>query len=274
MLESFVTIVLEQMLKNKGFIVLLSILFTLHYQSYGQYKNPKVKDRFLQLDINTLIIKTQDEATSPLLYKGAGAGGRLEYLSYREKSLHQLYLSGGVGLLEPITGNELADASATSINGTFAINYLRDISVQNETVGLWVGGGVFNYGHARINSLFSNSAVSYETLFSLAVSSRLEGNFKIFNRDITGLYQLTLPLAGYSLRTFYATPLEAGAPYGDAATIVNFPFINSRLGMMYPVINKHNRIGLSYEWTYYSFSRLNQVKNAIHTFNFFIMFKL
>ncbi|MEH0158019.1 hypothetical protein V6R21_28380 [Limibacter armeniacum] len=244
------------------------------FSAQAQYRNSKVKHRHFEFGVHAAIVKNQDKATSPLMYKGPGFGLQTGFTSYRSKAINHFYGQYTLGLMEPVTGNELSDAQAISNQINFGYRHLRHILGRNEEkLRWWAGGNASVFGNLRYNTLFSNSAFSYELYPNLGLSSRLEYDlFKTDRHVISGYHLLDVPLLGYAFKTFYATTLDVSSLYGNFAGIGTFPKVDSEIGLTYSLFNG-NKLGIAYLWNYYSYNSLNVVKNASHGFKFSILFQ-
>jgi hypothetical protein len=241
------------------------------------------RQRFIALGANVNYQQFQDVAVSPLRYAGLSYGGFLGVTSFGGNERFQVNVSiCPVGTFTATT----PDKSASKVNLQFLANASisygwRIPSPENNGWGIYLGPAIHFTGHFKSQSEFSNSALSFDFYTSFAAMARVERDFSETGLPLILGTQATMPLVGWMLRPYYATTTkDFSGQNGGLLGIDNrimwlgtFPMLSWRTDLNY-ILTSGNRLGIGYEWEYYSTEYLNPVQAARHGAYLYLQTKL
>jgi len=242
----------------------------------GNEDGPR-KQHFSPLGLGWSYNKAIDQGMSPLLYRGSAAVLRTGYFA-RSSKVHygvMLHQHGGrMATRESTEGNtNRAWLSRTELG----FGYVRRIRTNADSSMRWyVGGQQSNLLNFRVNVVLGNSAANYDFLSSLGFSGRVERDFQLNKRTVTGAFRLRLPLYSYSLRPNFSGAFDINDQGEIREDVFNnrmwgswnqvFRF-NGRFMLSYP-LTRGNLLQLGYEWDYYTVRGFHNVNAAMHSIVF------
>ncbi|MBN1339109.1 MAG: hypothetical protein JXA03_07290 [Bacteroidales bacterium] len=291
-------------------IVLICLLFAVSFHhTYPQDADPKTeiklqkkaerknRDKYLNTGTGIAFLKSLDQGTSPLLYKGfLFPCGNLGYHVHSEKIIKSLEGEAGYGNLHSRTETPWYDPRNTSyfIAGRFSL-LLRTGRSRETRIHYFIGPEININAHFRINYKYGNSAFNFENFNGIGIAGRMEYPFSYSAREFRFLglnlrrrdrnlilgWQVSFPVASLLIRPSYVTISHFTVPELQRKLTSDhigggffIPFnIRSQLDLHYYLHNR-NALRLCYVWNFYHHDPgYNKVQSAFHGWYFSFLYK-
>ena len=215
-----------------------------------------------------------DNAISPVKYIGISGGGVFGY-HYSSNSTMisaQLYVSGGF-----YNHNEFPSFKYREINLYYArleSSYARYIS-QWKGIKWFLGGAINAFGNLNEKIGYTNSRYNHSIVLNISLDNIFLRDFKWLDIPFQIEFKVKVPLIGIVTRPYYSTNFMAGDVLGSKKIefMGNYFHWSTDLGWYYTLSNG-NRVGISYQWSYWSYNGQNVIQQARHGLFFRLCYSL
>jgi len=287
------------MKKNCLFLLVLLFPFFLLSQTENNKSRKeirKARDKYWVTSLGGTFVKSADNATSPLQYKGFAPSAGLSYLVHSTKVINVFETDFSYGWLKARTISPWYQQKTTNI--IFNVRYYKLYMVKpiiKNRVNWYLGGEVFINSSFRVNIKYGNSAFTFNSYAGIGPVTRFEFPFgyktrkvKIwfmkFNRRDRNLrlsFQLSVPVLNVLVRPTYITVTNFIDPDLQSAITSDHiysgffePFSLSTQTELYYILHNQNMLKLSYNWNFFHHDPgYNKVQTASHAILFSYIFK-
>ncbi len=269
-------------------ICLLAIIMS-HFDGFGQEtsasKTPKQKSEIKRYLVSSMIIKSlqlRDEHMSPVTYFGSVVTPGLGFIKFKPNGISEFSFDVGIGSIQAKNGTEQLPMRGSYYRLDIHYSYLKYVKNVFKGKYRWYLGGKFkSHTNIRLNEQLDTGFITFILANGFSLSSALERDLKLFNRNVKFIFQADLPLVSHVIRPNYLNIYNYIDPENDWVSerfrdsdwlaIGKYTNIETRLSMLYPV-RSGNYLKLSYGWAYYAVNNKLKARNASHEFGLAFLF--
>ncbi len=254
-------------------------------QENSKVKSKKAKtniERYLTSSMMIKSVQLRDQHMSPVTYFGTVITPGLGFVKFKPNGISEFSFDVGIGAIQAKNGTEQLPMRGSYYRLDIHYAYMKYIgNVIKGKYKWYLGGKLKSHTNIRLNEQLDTGFITFILANGINITSALEREARVFNRNVKFLFQADLPLITHLIRPNYLNIYNYIDPendwvserFRDSDWLAPGKFSNfqTKLTMLYP-IRSGNYLRLSYGWSYYAVNNKLKARNASHDFGMAFLF--